>query len=144
MDLTLNANFGLPTASTACRVRKVEAAQPAFDKPDPYAALIGCWVSYMRTDDRDLGSRGMKLASDAAAERDVHAEQYLADLRIGEAVNAMVDSLSIQHRWAIYRSQGISTAWRFANANYETVLLAARDDLEEKLKKNVATRLYFS
>jgi hypothetical protein len=86
----------------------------------------------------------MKLASDATADRDVHAEQHLADIKMGEAVNAMVDSLTIQHRWAIYRSQGISTAWRFGNANYETVLLEARDALEEKLRKNVATLLSFS
>lgn len=134
-----------PFATTFRRAPKAVApANQAFDQPDPYAKLMACWVDYMRTDDRDLGSRGMKLASDAAADRDVHAEQYLADLRIGEAVNAMVDSLSIQHRWAIYKSQRLTAVWRFPNANYDDVLLAARDDLEDKLKKNVATRLYFS
>jgi len=138
--------LGLPSATTFRRAPKEKpvAANQAFDQPDPYASLIACWVSYMRTDDRDLGSRGMKLASDAAADRDVHAEQYLADLKIGEAVNAMVDSLTVQHRWAIYKSQRLTAVWRFPNANYDEVLLAARDDLEAKLKKNVATRLYFS
>ena len=142
--MTVAVALNLPYAATLRRAPKEKPANQAFDRPDPYATLMACWVSYMRTDDRDLGSRGMRLASDAAADRDVHAEQHLADLKMGEAVNAMVDSLTIQHRWAIYRSQGISTTWRFANANYEDVLLAARDDLEEKLKKNVATRLYFS
>lgn len=138
------AFLGLPFAPALRRVRKEEVARPAFDKPDPYAMLMACWSDYMRVDDRDLGSRGMQLASDAPPEQSVHEAQRLADLKIGEAVNAMVDSLSFQHRWAIYRSQGISTAWRFANASYADVLEAARDELQAKLQKNVATRLHFS
>lgn len=143
--MTVAIALNPPLATTVRRAPKEKpAANQAFHKADPYAALMECWVSYMRTDDRDLGSRGMKLASDATADRDVHAEQYLADLKIGEAVNAMVDSLTVQYRWAIYKSQRLTAVWRFPNANYEEVLLAARDDLEQKLKKNVATRLYFS
>lgn len=142
--MSLAITIGSPTGKTIRRAPKEPAANQAFGQVDPYAMLMACWVDYMRTDDRNLSTQGMKLASDAEVDRDVHTEQYLADLRIGEAVNAMVDSLTVQQRWAIYRSQGISTAWRFANANYEVVLLDARDSLEEKLKKNVATRLYFS
>jgi len=142
--MTLAAALGLPATTAFRRAPRTEVARSAFDKADPYAILMACWQDYMHTDDRDLGSRGMKLTSDAEIERDVGTEQYLANLKIGEAVNAMVDSLTIQHRWAIYRSQGISTAWRFVNASYEEVLLAARASLEEKLRGNVATRLYFS
>lgn len=130
-------------APTARRVRRAEVAQPAFDRPDSYAQLLACWVDFMRTDDRDLGAGGMKLASDAEAEVNVHDAQRAADLKMGEAVNAMVDSLAALHRWAIYKSQGIATAWRFPNADFATTLTAARDDLEQKLRKNVATRLYF-
>lgn len=126
------------------RVRKVEPVAPMFGQRDPYSILMACWVDFMRVDDRDLGARGMKLVSGAEVDRDVHTEQYLADLKIGEAVNAMVDSLTIQYRWAICRSQGISTAWRFQNADYAEVLESARDELEKKLQKHVATRLYFS
>jgi hypothetical protein len=50
----------------------------------------------------------------------------------------------VLQRAAIYKSQGMATAWRFASSNYEAVLLAAREELEEKLKKNLATRIYFS
>jgi len=73
----------------------------------------------------------------------VHDAQRAADLKIGEAVGAMVDSLVMLHRWAIYKSQGIATAWRFPNADFGATLAAARDELEQKLRKNVATRLYF-
>jgi hypothetical protein len=142
--MTLTATLGPIHAPQLRRVRREEVARPAFDKPDPYGALMACWADYMRVDDRDLGSRGMKLASDAEEDRDVHAQQRAADLKIGEVVNAMVDSLSIQHRWAIYKSQGIASAWRFQNARYEDVLTDARDELEKKLRNNVATRLYFS
>ena len=142
--MTLTATLGTIHAPQLRRVRREEVARPAFDKPDPYAMLLACWADFMRVDDRDLGSRGMKLATDAEVDRDVHAQQRLADLQLGAAVNAMVDSLSMQHRWAIYKSQGIASAWRFPNARYEDVLTDARDELEKKLRMNVATRLQFS
>lgn len=143
--MALSATFGITQAAPQLRrVRREEVARPAFDKPDPYALLMACWADYMRTDDRDLGAGGMKLQGDAAADRDMHAQQRAADLKLGEAVNAMVDSLSAQHRWAICKSQGISRGWRFPNSNYEVVLSEARDELEKKLRKNVATRLHFA
>jgi hypothetical protein len=64
-------------------------------------------------------------------------------MKMGETVNAMVDSLPMLHRWAIYKSQGIATAWRFPNADYGNTLTAAREALEEKLRKNIATRIHF-
>jgi hypothetical protein len=126
------------------RVRKEEVTRSTVRDTDPYAICMACWVDYMRTDDRDLGANGMKLAGDSVDEKDVYEKQRAADLKVGEAVNAMVDSLTMRDRWAIYRSQGISTAWRFPNANYETVLLEARDELEKKLRNNIATRLYWA
>jgi hypothetical protein len=104
---------------------------------------MACWVDYMQVDDRDLGSRGMKLVGESKRDIDVHEAQRLADIRMGEAVNAMVDSLNVLQRWAIYKSQRMANVWRFNNANYETVLTNARDVLEEKLRKNIATRIYF-
>jgi hypothetical protein len=142
--MTMTATLGTIHAPQLRRVRRAEVVRPAFNKPDPYTQLLAYWSDYMRVDDRDLGSRGMKLASDAEDDRDVHAQQRAADLKMGEAVNAMVDSLSMQHRWAIYKSQGIASAWRFPNARYEDVLTDARDELEKKLRMNVATRLQFS
>lgn len=139
-----SATLGIIPTPALRRVRREEVARPTFAKPDPYGLLMACWADFMRTDDRDLSGSGMKLQSDAVADRNVHDDQRAADMKIGEAVGAMVDSLTIQHRWAIYKSQGISSAWRFQNARYEDVLSDARDDLEKKLRNNVATRLYFS
>lgn len=143
--MTLAATLGTIQAPAFGRVRRAAPPAPAFNKPDPYSLLMDCWVAFMHTNDRDLGSRGMKLEGEgAAAHLDVHEAQRLADIKTGETVNAMVDSLSIQHRWAICKSRGISRGWRFPNANYEEVLSEARDELEKKLRNNVATRLYFS
>ncbi len=141
--MSATATLGIFTAPTLRRVRREEVVKPAFNKPDPYALLMACWVDYMRTNDRDLGAGGMKLASDAEPDIDVHAAQRAADLKIGEAVGAMVDSLPMLHRWAISKSHSIATVWRFPNADYAGTLQAARDELEEKLRKHVATRLYF-
>jgi hypothetical protein len=134
---------GIFATSNIRRVRRDEVAKSAFQKPDPYVQMMACWLDYMRTDDRDLGIGGMKLASDAEPDVNVHDAQRAADLKVGEAVNAMVDSLAVLQCAAIYKSQGLSTAWRFASSNFEAVLLQAREDLEEKLKKNLATRIYF-
>lgn len=141
--MSASATIGIFTSSTLRRVRREDTVQPAFNRPDPYAELMACWADYMRTDDRDLGAGGMKLASDAEPEVNVHDAQRAADLKMGEAVNAMVESLPMLHRWAISKSQGIATAWRFPNAEFGATLLDARAALEEKLRKHVATRLYF-
>ena len=137
------ASLGIFNGSPLRRVRRDQVAKAAFDKPDPYALLLACWVDFMRADDRDLGAGGMKLTGDGWTSKDVHEAQRSSDLKIGEAVDAMVHSLSSLHRWAIYKSQGLSTAWRFPNADFGTTLAAARDELEEKLRKHVATQLYF-
>ncbi|KQQ93640.1 hypothetical protein [Massilia sp. Leaf139] len=141
--MSLTATLGIFTAPTLRRVRREEVAKPAFNKPDPYALLMACWVDHMRTNDRDLSAGGMKLATDAGQEIDVHAAQRAADLKTGEAVGVMIDGLSQLHRWAICKSQGISRGWRFPNADYATALQEARAELEEKLRKHIATRLYF-
>jgi hypothetical protein len=136
--------LGIFAGSSLRRVRREDVAPSTVVKPDPYALLMACWSDFMRTDDRDLGAGGMKLKGDGADDKDVHEQQLAADMKVGEAVNAMVDSLTALHRWAICKSQGISRGWRFPNADYELVLSEARDDLEKKLRNNVATRLYFA
>lgn len=138
------AALGFFNAPNLRRVRKAEAPQSTVRTIDPYSTCMACWVDYMRTDDRDLGAGGMKLAGEGVHERDLHEQQRAADMKIGESVNAMVDSLQMRDRWAIYKSQGIASAWRFPNARYEDVLMEARDELEKKLRNNVATRLYWA
>lgn len=137
------APTGFMTATNLRRVRRQDTPPVAHRNDDPYPRLMACWVDYMRLDERDLGAQCMRLPGDAIEHDNVHDAQRAADLKIGEAVGAMVDSLTTIHRWAIYKSQRIATAWRFPNADYEVTLTEARAELEAKLRKNVATRLYF-
>lgn len=136
--------LGFFNTSNLRRVRKSEVSQSTVRTIDPYSICMACWVDYMRTDDRDLGAGGMKLESEGMHERDLHEQQRAADMKIGESVNAMVDSLQMRDRWAIYKSHGIASAWRFPNARYEDVLMDAREELEKKLRTNIATRLYWA
>jgi len=130
--MTLAATLGTIPAPTPSRVRRTAPPALAFNRPDPSSLLMDCWASFTHTNDHDLGSRGMKLKGEGGAERvDPNEAQRLADIKAGETVNAMVDSLTIQHRWAIYKSRGISRGWRFNNANHEEVLSAARDELKQ-------------
>lgn len=132
----------------ATRVRATQVEQP--QKEDAFALCMACWVDFMTLDDRDSGASRMRLhgrdggdSSDGDYQSDPYAEQRAADLKTGEAVNAAIDSLTAIHRWSIYRSQGITTQWRFPNADYMQVLLVAREELEKKLRNNIATRVYF-
>jgi hypothetical protein len=100
-----SAAFGFINASNLRRVRKAEVPQSTIRNINPYATCMTCWVDNMRTDDRDLGDGGMKL--EGVRERDLHDQQRAADMKIGESVNAMVDSLQMRDHWAIYKSQGI-------------------------------------
>jgi hypothetical protein len=137
------ATLGIFSGSPLRRLRRDQVARPAFDKPDPYVQLMACWLDFMRADDRDLGASGMRLISDGVDERDVHERQRAADLKVGESVDVMVRGLPALHRWAIYKSQGIAKPWLFPNADFGSTLILAREELEKKLRKHVATQLYF-
>lgn len=130
-------------------LRRAERPAPPQPRADGMSLCLDCWTAYMYRDDRDLGVSRMKLRGrgdnepHAFIERDTEAEQYLADIKTGEAVNAMIDSLPMNQRWAIYKSQGITTQWRFNSVDYATVLTEAQAALEQKLRKNIATRIHF-
>jgi hypothetical protein len=138
------AALGFFNAPTLRRVRKAEASPSTVRTADPYAMLMACWVDYMSVRNLDLGGRGMKLIGDAVPDATVGEAQYMADLKLGECVNAMVSSLPMVGQWAICKSQGVAKVWRYPNACYESVLMDARDELEKKLRNNVATRLYWA
>lgn len=134
---------------TAIRVRKQGVKIDAWIQPDGFDICLQCWKEYMQSDDRDLSASRMLLqAGDTASlasgyESDPYSEQRKADYRIGEATDAMIDSLSRLHIWAIYKGYGIGQVWNFPNADFIQTLAAAKSELEKKLKKNVATSTKF-
>ena len=111
---------------------------------------LACWRDYMHTDDRDLGASRTRLGSRNGEEEacgyesDPYFEQRKADLRIGEATDAMIDSLPRHHVWAIYKANGIGQVWQFPQADFAATLAQALAELEKKLRGNLATRVKFA
>lgn len=131
------------------RVRKEDIQRDAWAKPDGMSVCLECWQKWMLTDDRDLSASRMKLDASpedqerVAYESDPYADQRKADMKAGEAVNAMIDSLKPAWRWAIYRKYSISTAWNFPRLDWLSALSQALEELEKKLRRNIATAIYF-
>ena len=131
------------------RVRKEHVKTDSWIEPDGLDICMACWQDYMRCDDRDLGTSRVHLQGGAediervACATDPYAEQRKSDLKIGEATDAMIDSLSRLHIWAIYKAYGMGQVWSFPNADLLVTLEAAKAELEQKLLKNNATRVKF-
>jgi hypothetical protein len=128
------------------RVKKEEVQRDTWVKPDALDLCLDCWVMWMAGDgDKDLGAKGMRLMSGDADGygKDSEEAQQARDNEIGAATDAMIDSLSMLHRWAIYTTCELPAVWDFPRADIFTVGPAARDALTEKLKWNVGTRMLF-
>jgi hypothetical protein len=128
------------------RVRKEDVQIAVLEKPDGLVYCLDCWKTYMQGDDRDLSASRMKLHAREDDEdppegyqSDPYGDQRKADLRVGEATDAMIDSLKRISNWAIYKGCGLATAWHFPNADFGIVFATAKDELEEKLRKNIVT-----
>lgn len=128
------------------RVKKQDVKADAWVRPDPLDYCLAAWKDWIAsTGQRNLGARIMGgLVGDADGHGyDIHEAQHSHDMQIGAATDAMIDSLSRLHAWAIYRACGVSTAWRFPNADWMETANEARAELIEKLKKNECTRNLF-
>lgn len=127
------------------RVRKEDVRRDSWIEPDPLDKCLDCWKIYMSSDsDRDLKAKTMPLMGNTDGYgRDAGEEQQARDLQIGAATDAMINSLSRYHQWAISRLTGIITLWSYPNADILIVGPEARTALTEKLKKNVCTGVFF-
>jgi hypothetical protein len=131
----------------------VRAAAPApqlrvdpWTQPEPLDYCLDCWKEWMAGDaDRDLGAKTMRglVGDEDGYGVDLHESQQSRDRRIGAATDAMIESLSRLHFWAIYKSCSIDTAWRFPNADLIETAMEARDALTGKLKNNSCTGILF-
>jgi len=141
------AVFGFINASNLRRVRKADSVQ-SFAKVDGVDTCLACWKAWMIGDqDKDLGMKTMRGLSgeegEEASAADIHETQQEADYRIGAATDAMINSSSRIHMWAIYRSCSITSVRRFPNADLVEVAEEARSALETKLRGNSATSVLF-
>ena len=127
------------------RVRKEHIKPDTWVQPDGLDLCMACWKEYMQFDDRDLSVSRVRLhggeedADRVAYESDPYIEQRKADIKIGEATDAMIDSLSRLHIWAIYKAYGIGQVWNFPNADLAATVAAAKVELEVKLRRNLVT-----
>jgi hypothetical protein len=137
-----------PDEYVACAEEPMPVNEPVFVQnpleiepwitPEPLDICLDYWSTWMGKSDLDLD---MQVGSD----RDVRCSNphQRRETEIAEAVDAMIQSLKPVERWAIYRSRGISTQWNFPNANFGDSVVQAERALEEKLRKNIATRSLF-
>lgn len=131
------------------RVRKEEVQPYLAQKPDGLRYCLDCWKDWMLSDDRDLSAARMKLRSrdendrESGYESNPFDDQRKADMKIGEATNAMIDDLKPAWRWSLYRMCGITTQWRFPQLDFTLVVVDAENALREKLQKNIDTATLF-
>ncbi len=131
---------------TPRRVLKGESHTKNWQNEEPFDNCLRCWKTWMFGDaDRDLGMKAMGgLISNSDGYGADPAEQDQArDTRIAVATDAMIDSMKLIHRWAIYESTGVGTVWKFPNADLIITYEAARQELEILLRKNVCTGVLF-
>jgi hypothetical protein len=128
------------------RVLKSEVKRDTWAQPEPLDLCLDCWKNWLAGDsDKDLGVKSMRLLrgdGDGYGQTASEAQQQ-RDNEIGAATDAMIDSLSALHRWAIYSLCGIPTVWKYPNADLFLIGPEARESLAGKLKKNVCTSVLF-
>lgn len=97
----------------------------------PYSMLLAIWAQWMR------------LADHQHSMGDANLQDTKDFMRTAEAVNTMIDDLPRYQWWAIRKSRGICTVWRFPDVRVEDALQKAEDILTPKLRNHIATRRYF-
>jgi len=129
------------------RVRKSQIPESPHIQADGLDICLACWRDYMHTDDKARAEALMqfriKPEEGGGYDSDPYGEQHRADLRIGEATDAMISSLIRMQIWAIYKAYGIGQVWDFPNADFAQTLEMAKIELEKKLRNNIATATKF-
>lgn len=104
----------------------------SFDNLAPIDKILSIWADFMHLHDS-------QATSGYANPQDV--KDFM---RLGEAVEAMVNDLRRHQWWAIRKSRGICTQWMFPDASYGNALTQAKEILSGKMRTHIATAKYFS
>lgn len=105
--------------------------EEAPQRDSPFYVVMEIWARWMRLKDQQHSSGDGNLQDT----RDF--------MRTAEAVDAMVDDLPRVSWWAIRKSRGICTVWRYPDQSYADALQAAEQALIPKMKNHIAVRRYF-
>lgn len=123
-----------------CAVRQIEVRVMVHT---PLDICLDLWLRWQSRSDLGIGWRGRSasLVGDSVASSDQLYDRM--DSQTGEAMDAMIGDLKVQHNWAIKKRCGLATVWKFPSLVFADVLLEAEKELEKKMKINLATRNYF-
>ena len=109
----------------------------------PLDVCLSIWVQWQRRADLGIGWRGKSAMLESDGSADSHQLYDNMDNNTAQAVDAMICSLPRHLDWVIRRRCGITTAWRFPSLVFADMLPLAEQELEKKLRKNIATRFFF-
>lgn len=112
-------------------VRK-EMVGESFDSLQPLDKLLTIWADYISLSDSNEPG-GFANPQDV---KDF--------MRIGEAVEAMINDLRRHQWWAVRKSRGICSVWMFRDAIYDDALSQAHEILEKKMRVHIATARFFN
>lgn len=112
-------------------VRK-ETAGDSFESLAPIDKLLTIWAEF-------ISLRDSQVSTGLANPQDV--KDFM---RIGEAVEVMINDLKRHQWWAVRKSRGICSVWVFKDQHYEAHLTEAREILEKKMRVHIATARYFN
>lgn len=73
-----------------------------------------------------------------------HPQDAKDFMRTGEAMEVMINDLPRVQWWAIRKSRGIATVWRFPDLSLPDALEQAEQILTPKMRNNLATRRFFN
>lgn len=136
----------LASPSGLRRVRKADAPKRAIVQPDAFDLCLTIWAEWMRRDDTDLGIKGQSsMRGDGDGFGSDDTSQMRRDNEIAEATDAMIRSLKSSHQWAMRRKCGVTrqSVWNFPQLDFLVEAQDACEELEKKLRANIATRLLF-
>lgn len=105
------------------------SSAPAAERP--FDIVMSIWAQFMRLKDSKR---------DRSQPLDQDGKEFIA---LGEAVSVMVDDLPRVQWWAVMRSRGICTVWRFSEGAFPDALADAEKALMPKMLRNLATKRYF-
>lgn len=109
-----------------------ETAGESFEALAPIDKLLTIWAEFISL--RDSNEPG-----GFANPQDV--KDFM---RIGDAVEAMINDLRRHQWWAVRKSSGICSVWMFKDAIYDDALSQAREILEKKMRVHIATARFFN
>jgi hypothetical protein len=129
------------------RVMKAEVVgMDRVNTPDGLEICLECWKQYIQlTKDNDLTITTMPgMVSDDTYGLDMYEQQQLRDMETGAATDAMIDSLSKLHKWAIYKLTSMAYVAGPIGAEITIHGPVAKELLKIKLKNNCCTSILFN